>query len=210
MQNIFSFQYLKFITISYLLLPCIFLTNCGTGKEEVKEAKDVKYFFPAGEKEKVLDENGNEVKITNSDPELFQKDSKNYDEVFRVVISSDYYKVRQIRKSEFIKRKPDPGGDSIIMEELVKYNKINAVDDGIISVKLNSKTGKMETINTDRSTRIQQLLKIISNDATRWTLEHKSTEEPTVIKYLITYNVVLINKSNRDQIKEELKKEVKK
>ena len=193
-----------------MLLPCIFLTNCGTGKEEVKEAKDVKYFFPAGEKEKVLDENGNEVKITNSDPELFQKDSKNYDEVFRVVISSDYYKVRQIRKSEFIKRKPDPGGDSIIMEELVKYNKINAVDDGIISVKLNSKTGKMETINTDRSTRIQQLLKIISNDATRWTLEHKSTEEPTVIKYLISYNVVLTNKTSRDTVKEELKKEVKK
>ena len=210
MQNIFSFQYLKFITISCLLLPGIFFANCGTGKEEVKEAKDVKYFFPAGEKEKVLDENGNEVKITNSDPELFQKDSKNYDEVFRVVISSDYYKVRQIRKSEFIKRKPDPGGDSIIMEELVKYNKINAVDDGIISVKLNSKTGKMETINTDRSTRIQQLLKIISNDATRSTLEHKSTEEPTVIKYLISYNVVLTNKTSRDTVKDELKKEVKK
>ena len=65
----------------------------------------------------------------------------------------------------------------------------------------------METINTDRSTRIQQLLKIISNDATRWTLEHKKCfEEPTVTKYLITYNIYAINKSNRDQIKEELKK----
>ncbi|MBK8399035.1 MAG: hypothetical protein IPL26_27825 [Leptospiraceae bacterium] len=184
--------------------------NCGTTKEEVKEAKDVKYFYPAGEKEIILDENGNEIKITNSDPVLFQKDSKNSEEIFRVVLSSDYYKVRQIRKSEFIKRKPDLGGDSIIMEELIKYNKINAIDDGIISVKLNAKTGKMETINTDRSTRIQQLLKIISNDATRWTLEHKSTEDPTVTKYLISYNIVLTNKTSRENVKEELKKEVKK
>lgn len=184
--------------------------SCSSTKDEMKDAKDQKTFYPAGPKEKILDENGNEVEITSKDPELFQRDSKNSDELFRVVISSESYKVRQIRKSEFIKRKPDPGGDSIIMEELIKYNKKDFIDDGIISVKLNPKTGKMETINTDRSTRIQQLLKIISGDATRWILEHKNTEEPTVTKYLITYNVVLLNKATRDQIKEELKKEVRK
>lgn len=211
MQSFISNQKTKtFTNISFLILLFSFISCNSTQKEEVKDTKDQKTFYPAGQKEIILDENGKEVQITSRDPELFQKDSKNSDEVFRVVLSSESYQVRQIRKSEFIKRKPDPGGDSIIMEELLKYNKKDFVDDGIISVKLNAKTGKMETINTDRSTRIQQLLKIISNDATRWTLEHKSTEEPTVTKYLITYNVVLINKSNRDQIKEELKKEVKK
>ena len=210
MQSFISNQKTKtFTNISFLILLFSFI-SCSSAKEEVKDTKDQKTFYPAGQKEIILDENGKEVQITSRDPELFQKDSKNSDEVFRVVLSSESYQVRQIRKSEFIKRKPDPGGDSIIMEELLKYNKKDFVDDGIISVKLNAKTGKMETINTDRSTRIQQLLKIIFNDAPRWTLEHKSTEEPTVTKYLITYNVVLINKSNHDQIKEELKKEVKK
>lgn len=210
MQNSISIKNTQAVTKIFLLALTLFFISCSSTKEEVKDTKEVKTFYPAGQKEIILDESGKEVQITSRDPELFQRDSKNYDEVFRVVISSESYQVRQIRKSEFIKRKPDPGGDSIIMEELLKYNKKDFVDDGIISVKLNPKTGKMETVNTDRSTRIQQLLKIISNDATRWTLEHKSTEEPTVIKYLITYNVVLINKSNRDQIKEELKKEVKK
>lgn len=210
MQNYISSQKLKAISKMFLLLLGIILISCNSTKEEVKDTKELKIFYPAGQKEKVLDENGNEVQVTNRDPELFQRESKNSKELFRVVISSESYQVRQIRQTEFIKRKPDPGGDSIIMEELQKYNKKDFVDDGIISVKLNPKTGKMETINTDRSTRIQQLLKIISNDATRWTLEHKSTEEPTVTQYLITYNVVLLNKSNRDQIKEELKKEVKK
>lgn len=210
MQNSISIKNTQTITKIFLLSFTLFFISCNSTKEEVKDTKDQKIFYPAGQKEIILDENGKEVQITSADPELFQRDSKNYDDVFRVVISSESYKVRQIRKSDFIKRKPDPGGDSIIMEELLKYNKKDFIDDGIISVKLNAKTGKMETINTDRSTRIQQLLKIISNDATRWTLEHKSTEEPTVIKYLITYNIVLINKSNRDQIKEELKKEVRK
>ncbi len=210
MQNSISIRRTLSTPNAILLSLLLVFISCSSTKEEVKDTKEIKTFYPAGQKEKVLDENGNEVQITSRDPELFQKDSKNSEEVFRVVLSSESYQVRQIRKSEFIKRKPDPGGDSIIMEELLKYNKKDFIDDGIISVKLNPKTGKMETINTDRSTRIQQLLKIISNDATRWTLEHKSTEEPTVIKYLITYNVVLINKSNRDQIKEELKKEVKK
>ncbi len=210
MQNSIFINKTQPITNLVLLSLLLLFISCTSTKEEVKDTKEVKTFYPAGQKEIILDENGKEVQITSRDPELFQRDSKNYDEVFRVVISSESYQVRQIRKSEFIKRKPDPGGDSIIMEELLKYNKKDFIDDGIISVKLNPKTGKMETVNTDRSTRIQQLLKIISNDATRWTLEHKSTEEPTVIKYLITYNVVLINKSNRDQIKEELKKEVKK
>ncbi|HNC01607.1 MAG TPA: hypothetical protein PLS71_25420, partial [Leptospiraceae bacterium] len=178
------------ITGLLLLFSSAILFSCSSTKEEVKDTKDLKTFYPAGPKEKILDENGNEVEITSKDPELFQKDSKNPDELFRVVISSESYKVRQIRKTDLIKRKPDPGGDSIIMEELIKYNKKDFVDDGIISVKLNTKTGKMETINTDRSTRIQQLLKIISGDATRWILEHKNTEEPTVTKYLITYNVV--------------------
>ena len=128
MQNIISFQNTNSILRVFLLFLGLIILSCGSAKVEVKD-KDMQevIFYPAGQKEKILDENGNEVQITNRDPELFQRDSKNSEEVFRVIISSESYKVRQIRKSEFIKRKPDPGGDSIIMEELLKYNKIKKI-----------------------------------------------------------------------------------
>ena len=191
-------------------LTILLLVSCSSNSNTEKpKSSDGKIYYPAGQKEIILDENGKEVIITSDDHPLFQKDKKNGDELFRVVLSSEYYQVRQIRQTENIKRKPDIQGDKVIMEELLKYNKKDFTDDGIISVKLNSKTGKIETLNTDRSTRIQQLLKIIQGDASRWFLEHK-TEEPIITKFNIVYNVVLLNKATRDQIKEELKKEVKK
>jgi hypothetical protein len=196
--------------ILLIKLTILFLVSCSsTSNIEKPKSSDGKIYYPAGQKEIILDENGKEVTITSDDHPLFQKDSKNGDELFRVVLSSESYQVRQIRQTENIKRKPDIQGDKVIMEELLKYNKKDFTDDGIISVKLNSKTGKIETLNTDRSTRIQQLLKIIQGDASRWFLEHK-TEEPIITKFNIVYNIVLLNKATRDQIKEELRKEVKK
>lgn len=198
---------MKFIALILILSYC---STTETKKTDSKPLNtNLQKFYPAGEKEKILDENGVEVSITSEDHPLFQKDSKSSEELFRVVISSESYLVRQIRQSENIKRNPDIGGDKFMMEELQKYNKKDFTDDGIIKVHLNSKTGKIETANTDRSTRIQQLLKIIQNDSTRWTFTHK-TDEPSITKFTIVYNIVLFNKSSREQIKEELKKEVKK
>ncbi len=195
-----------------ILMSILIFTSCTSSnkkEDSVKINPESQIFYPAGQKENILDENGNQVSITSEDHPLFQKESKSTDELFRVVVSSDFYKIRQIRQTENIKRKPDLGGDSFIMEELQKYNKKDFTDDGIISVKINANTGKIETANTERNTRIQQLLKIIQGDSTRWVLEHKS-EKPLIIKYNIVYNIILSNKSNREQIKEDLKKEVKK
>ena len=100
MQSFISNQKTKtFTKISFLILLFSFI-SCSSTKEEVKDTKDQKTFYPAGQKEIILDENGKEVQITSRDPELFQKDSKNSDELFRVVISSESYQVRQIRKTE--------------------------------------------------------------------------------------------------------------
>lgn len=195
--------------IYFILILNLAFCSSEQKKESTTIIENSSKIFPAGEKEKILDESGQEVSITKEDNVLFQKESKSNEEIFRVVISSEYYKVRQIRQTENIKRNPDLGGDKFMMEELQKYNKKDFTDDGIIRINLNPKTGKIETANTDRSTRIQQLLKIIQNDSTRWTFTHK-TDEPSITKFTIVYNIVLFNQSTREQIKEELKKEVKK
>ncbi|PJZ69557.1 hypothetical protein CH373_15380 [Leptospira perolatii] len=167
---------------------------------------------PAGENEPVINEEGNEVRITTADPASFQSASKDSGEYFRVYITSDTYQVRQIRGSKFIRKKPDKGGDTLISEELAKYNKINFSDDGIILVILNGNTGNVETIRFNtRVPRINDLAKVIQNDVTRWSMEH-SEEKPVVTKYQIHYVVKLENRSGttRDKVKEELKKEVRK
>ncbi len=167
---------------------------------------------PAGENELIIDEEGNEVKITNQDPISFQGPSKDTAEYFRVNITSDAYQVRQIRGAKYVRRKVDKGGDALISEELVKYNKINFVDDGIILVILNGNTGAVETVRFNtRVPRINDLAKIIQNDVTRWSLEH-ADEKPVVTKYQIHYSIKLENRTGttRDSVKETLRKEVKK
>lgn len=122
MQSFISNQKTKtFTNISFLILLFSFI-SCSSAKEEVKDTKDQKTFIRRGKRDYPRWEwqRGSDY---ISRPGTIPKGFKNSDEVFRVVLSSESYQVRQIRKSEFIKRKPDPGGDSIIMEELLKYNK---------------------------------------------------------------------------------------
>ncbi|EPG75540.1 hypothetical protein LEP1GSC058_2321 [Leptospira fainei serovar Hurstbridge str. BUT 6] len=187
--------------------------NCASSQKQIAtEPKGEVVPNPAGENESILDEEGNEVKITTIDPPFFQSISKDSTEYFRVYITSDAYKVRQIRGTKFIHRKIDRGGDALISEELLKYNKINFTDDGIILVILNGNTGAVETIRFNtRVPRINDLAKVIQNDVTRWAMEH-SEEKPVVTKYQIHYMIRLENRSGstRDKVKEELRKEVRK
>ncbi|TGK04156.1 hypothetical protein EHQ53_03130 [Leptospira langatensis] len=198
-----------------LVVPLFFfLASCASGGSVHKPEQPKGEILPnpAGESEVVINEEGDEVKITTLDPQSFQAVSKDSAEYFRVYITSDTYQVRQIRGSKFIKRKVDKGGDALISEELVKYNKINFTDDGIILVILNGNTGAVETIRFNtRVPRINDLAKIIQNDVTRWSMEH-SEEKPVVTKYQIHYSIKLENKSGttRDGVKEQLKKEVRK
>jgi hypothetical protein len=168
-------------------------------------------FYPAGESESILDENGKEVSITDQDFEGFQKPSKDPSEMFRVLITGKKYILRQIRSSSLFQRKLDPGGDALIVEDVAKYDgQINFLDDGMVVVNLNAKTGKIEKVNFGtRTTRIGNLSKIIQNDSTRWQLEHK-TPEPTVTKYMVIYYIQLQGNASKDEIKEQLKKEVRK
>ncbi|PJZ65106.1 hypothetical protein EHQ27_10185 [Leptospira wolffii] len=196
-----------FLVFLFCLVASCATTSGGAGPE-VPKGDAVPN--PGGESEAVINEDGDEVKITTLDPAFFQAASKDKEEYFRVFITSESYKVRQIRGAKYIRRKVDKGGDALISEELVKYNKINYSDDGIIIVILNGNTGAVETIRFNtRVPRINDLAKIIQNDVTRWSMEH-SEEKPVVTKYQIFYSIKLENKSGitRDNVKDELKKEV--
>ncbi|EMF83807.1 hypothetical protein LEP1GSC188_4293 [Leptospira weilii serovar Topaz str. LT2116] len=192
-------------------LGLFWFLSCSSA--EISENKKVRYESvpnPAGENEIVLDEEGKEVTLNTGDPDSFLRSSKDPLEYFRVYISSDSYQLRQLRGSKFIRRKVDKGGDSLISEELARFNKINFIDDGIIIVVLNGNTGAFETIRFNtRVPRINDLAKIVQNDVTRWIMEH-SEEKPVVTKFQIHYSLELKNKtgSTRDAVKEELKKEV--
>ncbi|MCU0824201.1 MAG: hypothetical protein MUF77_06115 [Leptospira sp.] len=163
---------------------------------------------PGGEGEVMWNEKGEEVVNHTGDLPFFQKKSEQPNELFRVYIASDEYRVRQIRSSDKIRRKVDFGGDELSKEELKRYDLLSFVDDGYVSVGLNSVTGKLEAISFDRRVpRINDIAKIIQNDASRWNYEHLSKDgTPLVTKFIISYQVRLYPNKTREEVKQMLQK----
>ncbi|TGL69010.1 LA_2219 family laminin/E-cadherin/plasminogen-binding protein [Leptospira jelokensis] len=163
---------------------------------------------PGGEGEIILNEKGEEVQNHTGEIPFFQKKSDLPQEVFRVYIASDSYMVRQIRHTDKIRRKPDAGGDELSKEEMKKYDLLSFVDDGIISIGLNTVTGKLESIAFDRRVpRINDIAKIIQNDASRFNYEHSSKDgSPLITRFLVTYQIRLYPGKTRDEIKQMLQK----
>ncbi|MCB1141049.1 MAG: hypothetical protein H7A24_02370 [Leptospiraceae bacterium] len=200
----------------HLILFCFFHLYCssigfGNEAENSNGPKPSKFFYPAGESEKVIDEKGKEVKISDLDPPEFQRESTDPSEIFRVYLTGDGYSVRQIRNSDVMRRKPDPGGDALIIDEIKKFDgRVDFRDDGMVLAKMNARTGKLENVNFHtRVPKINDLAKIIQNDSTRWVMVHKN-EEPVLTKYLVMYYIHLRGNASKDQVKEELKGEVRK
>jgi len=200
----------RFPVFLFTIIIVLFQT-CASDNRNANVVKRIKLKNPAGDSEKILNEKGEFVENHSEEPPFFSKESSEPQEYFRVIITSESYQLRQIRGTEYIVRKPDPGGDQLISDELKRFDMIDFSDDGVVQVKLNAETGKLENFNFHtRVPRINDIAKIIQNDATRWNLEHKKGTIPVVTKYLIYYNVHLKNRSSRDEVKNKLKKEIKK
>lgn len=209
---------MKFSFHSVLIVFLLFTVSCQTTKdstststEETKnETSIIKDLLPppGGEGEIILNEKGEEVQNHTGEIPFFQKKSDLPQEVFRVYIASDSYMVRQIRHTDKIRRKPDPGGDELSKEEMKKYDLLSFVDDGIISIGLNTVTGKLESIAFDRRVpRINDIAKIIQNDASRFNYEHSSKDgSPIITRFLVTYQIRLYPGKTRDEIKQMLQK----
>ena len=209
---------MKFSFHSVLLFLLLSFVSCQTTKdslpstsEETKtESGVIKDLLPppGGEGEIIFNEKGEEVQNHTGEIPFFQKKSDLPQETFRVYIASDSYMVRQIRHSDKIRRKPDPGGDELSKEEMKKFDLLSFVDDGIISIGLNSVTGKLESIAFDRRVpRINDIAKIIQNDASRFNYEHSSKDgSPIITRFLVTYQIRLYPGKTRDEIKQMLQK----
>ncbi len=163
---------------------------------------------PGGDGEVILNEKGEVVQNNANEFPFFQKKSEMPTELFRVYMSSDSYMVRQIRHTDKIIRKPDPGADELAREELRKFDLINFIDDGYVVVGLNANTGKLETIAFDRRVpRINDIAKVIQNDASRFNYEHLTKDGmPGILKFIINYQIRLYPVKSRDEVKQMLQK----
>ncbi|PJZ86604.1 LA_2219 family laminin/E-cadherin/plasminogen-binding protein [Leptospira harrisiae] len=203
--------FLPVVSIS-LILGCQSTpqTNTNANTESSLEAHQTKDILPppGGEGEIILNEKGEEVQNHSGEIPFFQKKSDLPTELFRVYIASDSYMVRQIRHTDKIRRKPDAGGDELSKEEMKKFDLLSFVDDGMIVIGLNTVTGKLESIAFDRRVpRINDVAKIIQNDASRFNYEHSSKDgTPIITKFLISYQIRLYPGKTRDEIKQMLQK----
>jgi len=163
---------------------------------------------PGGDGEVILNEYGQVVQNNTAEIPFFQKKSDLPNELFRVYMSSDTYMVRQIRGTDKIKRKPDPGADELAKEDVRKFDLINFIDDGYVVIGLNSNTGKLETIAFDRRVpRINDIAKVIQNDASRFNYEHLTKDGvPAILKFIINYQIRLYPVKSRDEVKQMLQK----
>jgi hypothetical protein len=192
----------------FLILTCrTTSSNSNTNSQNTTPIGDL-LPPPGGEGEVILNENGQIVQNNTNEIPFFQKKSDLPTELFRVYMSSDSYMVRQIRGTDKIVRKPDPGADELAKEEIRKFDLINFIDDGYVVVGLNSNTGRLETIAFDRRVpRINDIAKVIQNDASRFNYEHLTKDGvPSVLKFIINYQIRLYPVKSRDEVKQMLQK----
>ncbi len=163
---------------------------------------------PGGEGEIVLNEKREEIQNSKRELAFFQKMSDIPMELFRVYVASDTYKVRQIRGADRIQRKVDDGGDELTKDELKKMDLLNFIDDGYVLIGLNPNSGKLETISFDRRVpRINDVAKIIQNDASRWSYDHITKDgKLQITKFMINYQIRLYPNKTPEEIKQMLKK----
>lgn len=129
-------------------------------------------------------------------------------EVFRVLVTSEKYEVVQLRYLDTIKRVDDPGGDKFICEELKKYDKIDEVREGRVSVWLFPDSGSVMKIRPVKLTYLVELDNIIVEDLQRWSFTFpKNVVEPT--KFQVVYRFVLRKKLSDEEIMDEVREMIK-
>lgn len=143
-----------------------------------------------------VEEIRSQLKDENAD---FLKPDKDATEVFRVLLTSDEYKVVQLKNETTIERVKDEGGDKYISSEIQKLDMIDEARIGVISVWLFPDSGKIMKIRSMRPTYFTEVDALINDDIMRWNfLFPKKVIEPT--KFDIMYRVVLSKKQSDEEI----------
>lgn len=131
--------------------------------------------------------------------EEFLKPDKKASETFRVLLSSDEYRVVQLKHDTTIERGKDDGGDKYISSEIQKLDMIDEVREGVISVWLYPDSGKIMKIRSQRPTYFKEVDALLNDDIMRWNfIFPKKVIEPT--RFDIVYRVVLTKKQTDEEI----------
>ncbi len=129
-------------------------------------------------------------------------------EVFRVLLSSHEYKVKQFRYNKTMERTPDPGGDKYITHEIEKLNMINEVRNGITTVWLYPDSGRIMKIRSQKPTYFKEIDSLINDDIMRWNLKFpKGYVEP--VRFDVVYRVVLRKEQSDDEIIKQVQNRIK-
>jgi hypothetical protein len=133
------------------------------------------------------------------DNEDFLKPDKKAAETFRVLLTSDEYKVIQLKNEKTIERAKDEGGDKYISSEIQKLDMIDEARIGVISVWLYPDSGKIMKIRSQRPIYFKEVDSLLNDDIMRWNFVFpKKVVEPT--KFDIVYRVVLSKKQSDEEI----------
>jgi hypothetical protein len=165
-------------TLLYMLFACLIsfqLISCKTATiEEIRE----------------------KIKEDNED---FLKADSRAAETFRVLLTSDEYKVIQMKHDKTIERVKDDGGDKYISSEIQKLDMIDEVRTGLVSVWLYPDSGSIMKIRSMRPTYFKEVDSLINDDIMRWNFKFpKKVIEPT--RFDIFYRVVLTKKKSDEEI----------
>ena len=147
-------------------------------------------------------------KYENKHKEAFSKIKTRKSEIFRLFVSSSRYEIEQVREKEKIQLKEDESANQEMQAILQKtFDKINYTARAIISIELYPDSGSISRIRFTRPTGIQELDKVVSEDASRLIFEFpKKVIDP--IRFEIHYMIVLKKRINRKEAFKLLKKHV--
>jgi len=142
-------------------------------------------------------------KQTQKDNEAFFKPGKDSSEVFRVLLSSDEYKVVQFRYNNTMERVSDESGDKYISNELQRLDIIDEARVGVVSVWLYPDSGRVMKIRTQKPIYFKEIDALLNDDIMRWSFKFpKKVVEPT--RFDIMYRVVLSKKRSDEEIIKEV------
>ncbi len=133
---------------------------------------------------------------------------KGQNEAFRVYVDATGYEREQMRMLKEMTILSDEVGDSLFIEELIKYNKIDYQSHAIINISVYPDTGRIARIRFARSSGVSEIDKLIGDDLTRWKIrllnQTEGKNKPLnsfMIVYFITLENVLSKKETIDILK---------
>ncbi|MFH0976796.1 MAG: hypothetical protein V1874_13510 [Spirochaetota bacterium] len=155
---------------------------------------------------------------TEDQNDLFLKQDKNAEEVFRVLIISNKYASSQMKFNDKIQKTEDEEGDQNIYTKLKDYDKINETCEGILTVWLYD-SGKIMKIRPKTLTAITEINSLIVEDLKRWDFKYinnvdsadeKEIPAAKVNTFDIKYRVVLRKIQSDEEIMKEVMEKAKK